>query len=237
MTNTIEYLSSGLVLILLFSTTATSLIWVLDPVYRTVSRREVQSAADSLLTHVLGYSGYPVQWGSDLTVNASTLQGLGLAKASKDDTSLNIDMDKITRLADKNAGTYICTDVVGRLTNLKSHYGFNLKFIPALNISIEPTKTMTTQQDNKVFELAYNLTVMTHEQIKVANVNLTGYILISNLINNQSGNYVEYGIIGAKKTFSNWKGEASFNFTDEMLPRINKILVLFCHLSHSSIWN
>jgi len=225
MTNTIEYLSSGLVLILIFSTTATSLVWVLDPVYRTVSRREVQSAAESLLTHVLGYSGYPVQWGSDLTVNASTLQGLGLAKASKDDTSLNVDMDKITRLADRSAGTYICTDVVGRLTNLKYHYGFNLKFIPALNISIKPTKTMTTHQDNKVFELAYNLTVMTHEQIKVANVNLTGYILLSNLINNQSGHFVEYSIIGAKKTCSNWRGEASFDFTDEMLPCINKTLV------------
>lgn len=131
MTNTIEYLAAGLVLILIFSTTAVSLIWVLDPVYRAVSRGEVQSAAENLLTQLLGYSGYPTQWGSDLTVSGSTLQGLGLAKASKDDTALNIDMDKITRLTETDVGTYIGADVIKRLTNLE--YRFDFKFTHVSN--------------------------------------------------------------------------------------------------------
>lgn len=228
-------MAAGLVLILIFSTTAVSLIWVLDPVYRAVSRGEVQSAAENLLTQLLGYSGYPSQWGSDLAVSGSTLQGLGLAKASKDDTALNIDMDKITRLTETDVGTYIGADVIKRLTNLEYHYDFNLQFIPALNITIIPTKTFTTSQ-GKVFELAYNMTVMTHERIRVSNVNLTGYILTSNLISNQSGDFVDYSLIAVKKTITDWKGEASFDYTNEMLSRINMTLVGAVLLVHGNYY-
>jgi hypothetical protein len=224
MTNIMEYLACGLVLILIFSAIAYMLVWVLDPVQEAENRQDVQSTAENLLTNLLGYSGYPPQWGSDLTINTTTLRGLGLAKASTDDTALNLDIDKITRLSDSSVGTYMGVDVVRRLANLQYQYDFNLEFIPVLNITIIPTKTFTTNK-GKILESAFKFIVTTHEQIRVANVNLTGYIMTPQLVQNQSGDFVNFTLVAVKSTVTDWKGEASLNYSIEMRGLINVNLV------------
>jgi len=224
MTNILEYLSTSLVLILILSVTATSLVWVLQPVFRDVARKELSSTAERLLTHMLCYSGDPAQWGRDLTVNASTLLGFGLAKASHDDTALNLDIDKIIRLTQSEAGTYIDTRVLRRLMNLDNRFDFNLKFIPALNITIKPTKTITNK-DGKVYETAFELAAVTHENIRVANVNITAYILLAHLEKGNGDTLVNYTLVTIQRTFTDWKGEASLNYTQFMLGLIDKDLV------------
>jgi hypothetical protein len=224
MTEILEYFSTAIVLILIVSTTAISLVWVLQPVFRDVARKELSSTAEKLLTHLLGYSGDPAQWGSDLTVNASRLHGIGLAKASHDDAALNIDIDKITRLSHADVGTYIDLKTVRRLMNLDNRFDFNLKFIPALNITIKPTKTIS-YKNGKVFETEFEIMVITHEKIRVANVNLTSYLLLAYLEKGHGETLVNYTVTAVQRTFTDWKGEASLNYTKLMNDLIDRDLV------------
>ncbi|MEM2885746.1 MAG: hypothetical protein QXF24_06615, partial [Thermoproteota archaeon] len=198
MANILEYLSTSLVLILILSATATSLVWVLQPIFRDVARKELSSTADRLLTHMLCYSGDPAQWGSDLTVNASTLHGFGLAKASRDDTAFNVDVDKIMRLTQPDAGTYIDAKTLRRLMNLDNRFDFNLVFVPALNITIEPTMKIANK-NGKVYETAFKLAAVTHEKIRVANVNITAYILLALLVKGQGETLVNYTIAAVQR--------------------------------------
>jgi hypothetical protein len=224
MVNTIEYLLAAIVLIFIFSAAAVAMVWVLDPIFTDISRRHLLSVGERLLDQFVGYSGDPAQWGSDITLSASSIRGIGLAKASRDYTALLLDTDKVTRLTQSQVGTYVDPAIVRRLSNLQNSYDFNLKFIPVLNISITPTKTITTTK-GKVLETAFNIVVKTHEEIRVANVNLSAYILTSYMVKIGGEDYVNYSLLPVTQRVTDWKGETSFDYTQSMSQLINKDLV------------
>lgn len=220
MVNSIEYIMCAVVLILIFSATAMAVVWVMNPVYNQLSRRDLYSVGDSLLDQFLGYSGDPAQWGSDITLSATSIRSIGLAKASNDYEALILDSSKLMRLTHSEVGTYVDPNIVRQLMNLQYRYDFNLRFIPALNLTITPTKNVTigNGKNNKqwVLETDFNVKVTTHEQIRVANVNLTGYLLVAYVIGKGNDQWVNYSLIPIQKSVTDWKGEASFDLQSQI---------------------
>ncbi len=105
---------------------------------------QLNTIANNLFNKIFFSPGYPVDWGSNIYINESNLLGFGLAAIAREPYSL--DIDKILRLYETTGNTtnplYIPPSTVGRVLGIYSDgywkYGFSIKIVTALNITITP---------------------------------------------------------------------------------------------------
>lgn len=111
---------------------------------------QLNTIANNLFNKIFFSPGYPVDWGSNIYVNESNLRGFGLAAVSREPYTL--DIDKLLRLYEASGNTtnplYMPPSAVGRVLGIYSDgywkYGFSIKIVTALNITITPDDPSAT---------------------------------------------------------------------------------------------
>jgi len=142
-----EYLFTAVIIVTILLASST-MIEILSEPSRSVSEKEqLKVAAQKLMAQLLLDPGDPPDWGSNVTIDESSLKAFGLAKYSETTReAYALDPDKVYRLNDallllnNTRSLFIPPSRVINLLNLGNEYGFALEIFPALNVSIAPGK-------------------------------------------------------------------------------------------------
>ena len=194
-----EYVFSGLVVVLMVSTSISTIFPITLAHLSQTSSLQLQGNARNILDKLLLTPGDPYDWGTDLSINSSQSDGLrdfGLAGSLTFNTLYRLDPSKVERLI--NTSTidnpyYIPPERAAEIMGLEKEFGFSLSFEPVLQISSHIlNKTIVTR-------------VTTPETIPVANVNVTAVLIRLN-----SANEEEFEIATSS---TDWNGTAVLDFS------------------------
>jgi len=212
-----EYVFTTLIFILIFTASIASLLNIIETPMRHIKQQQLYSTAETVLDALLGTPGDPKDWGSNVTLRAEDLRILGLSKGLKTDIIYDLDPDKLARLGVMGTGASINESTLSSLLNLGGSesltaYGFSLTLTPVLNISVTPTGWVG--EGPNLLASSFLVTVTTHEEIPVGNVNLTAYITTAYEVVSTKTLY--YVTNETKHGVTFWNGTYEFDYTQFM---------------------
>lgn len=118
-------------------------------------KEQVKVAAEKIITQIIMGAGQPSNWGSNLTISPSDLQGFGLAKYGETTREAYVlDPNKVIRIDQQNVPShlYIPNSTAATLLNLNvtdpemsltGNYGFTLTINPILRINVSNQSSNT----------------------------------------------------------------------------------------------
>lgn len=184
--------------------------------FTTTEQHQLEVIAEGTMDKFLLSTGDPLDWGKDITINASTLSAFGLRKNGGD--VYELDIDKALRIANVGPAqlpttVQIDSDTVSRLLGLREprRYDYSLRIIPALNVSVRILANYSLKGTESVPSILA-VTVLNPDGRPASNTNVTGLYLLMNA--RQKGNdetvYMNYTYF---TQVSNWEGKCNLNFT------------------------
>lgn len=132
-----EYLFAAVIIMSMLLASSTMITTISEPTQNVSDKEQLKVAAQKLITQILLDSGYPSDWGSNITIKAPDLEIFGLAKHGETTReAYTLDPNKILRLGLNNTSQFfIHPSYVLNLLNLGNDYGLALEFYPPLNVT------------------------------------------------------------------------------------------------------
>ncbi|HJW65815.1 MAG TPA: hypothetical protein VJ507_03430 [Candidatus Bathyarchaeia archaeon] len=135
-----EYLFAAILIVAMLIGSTIMVSTIAKPTQNVSDNEQLKVAAQKVATQVLLDTGYPFDWGSDITLTPSDLMTFGLAKHGETTReAYTLDSNKIKRLKlDFSSPYYVSPSTVLNLLNLGTDYGFSLEIYAPLNVSLYP---------------------------------------------------------------------------------------------------
>jgi len=203
-----DYIITSIIFLLIFTFAMASILNIVEMPMRHLSQQQLSSTAETVFGNLLGYTGDPEDWGSNIDLQPQELKVIGLSKNLKTDVIFTLDMDKLSRLLPRDTGASIGEDMLYGMLNLGDEYRFTLRLTPVLNISAIPTDYVGP------YASKFLVRVTTHEMTPVGNVVLTVYILTAYY--DKSEKLLYFVTNETKSDVTRWNGSASFDYTSFM---------------------
>ncbi|MGQ9514317.1 MAG: hypothetical protein ACUVTL_04625 [Thermoproteota archaeon] len=223
-----DYIATATIFVLIFTFSMASLLNIVETPVRHLSEQQLFARAETVLGNLLGYTGDPANWGSNITLRPQDLRAVGLSRNLKSDIIYDLDMDKLARLLPIDTGASIDEETLYNLLNLGKDYRFSLHLTPVLNILVTPTRWVDKNGNvllnpiNDSFACYFQVKVTTHELTPVGNVNLTVYILTAYLDPPSQNGVLWYVTNETMYDVTRWNGSANFNYTSFMKDLMTK---------------
>lgn len=182
-----------------------------------VKEEQLNTIANTIFDKIFFSPGLPSDWGSNILINESNLMGFGLAATAREPYAL--DVDKIMRLYETTGNTtnplYISPTTVGGLLGIYSDgywkYGFSIKIVTALNISIRPTDPTATPPDQ------FYITVRDYEGRPASSAYVRGVLFA--VYTTGGGNNVSFGVLRTQAiNYTDISGSTILNFDVSDIP-------------------
>ncbi len=184
--------------------------------FTTTEQHQLEEIARALLDKMLFGTGYPENWGSNLSASGSSLTAFGLHKAKGD--SYQLDINKVLKISSQGAYQLPSTiqippEVVAQLLGMRGprRYEFSVSITPALNISYQILGNFSLDASTSVPALIA-ATVLNPDGRPAANANVTGLYLLMNVRKKGQDEIVYLNYTYYSKV-TNWEGKTTLNFT------------------------
>jgi len=211
----IEYVFTGLIIVLLIQATIQVSNVVVEPPSQIIWEQQLLSIAEYLEKQILLSPGDPPDWGVNYTLTVKDLRSFGLAEKSSKPYSL--DADKIFRIVDNETPLHIPSSEVIRILNIERRVGIRITLTPALNITITPLSSVSIGGID--FAYRFRIHVSTHENIHSANAKVIGFYLLAY---KNTTTLVDYYVHSTQEVYTDWRGEAELNYASQINPLSDK---------------
>jgi len=185
-------------------------VWALPSVgylgFLSVDQQQLRNVALAALNTILLDSGYPVNWGSEVDFDPSSVVRFGLASSNNSDLYI-LDMSKVTHLVEKdewggpNPLGYLSPDTVSQLLRLQA-YGFNLKILAPFNATVRdlaPPSNPSNPTDPELKTINYEVKVKFNNGKPIPNAVVSALIFYSLKVGG-SGQNEEYSLMNIRET-------------------------------------
>ncbi len=226
----LDYLMAGILIISLIFFSLNLIIPTVHVSLQHIHEQQLQPFTERVFDKILLSTGLPGNWGSDFTVDENSLEGFGLSSNLELGNLTEfylLDADKVQRIVNEVDNLYyIPTSTISSLLGLtfqddsgNEHlkYGFRLRIVPALNITIT---VLGTYQIKGVEKPCYfNVTVKNYEGKPAPNADVTGIYLVGFAKKQGQDESADY-FSGVLTNKTDWRGMCTLNF-HEIIDEIN----------------
>ena len=217
MNESIEYLVAAILVVLLVSLTVSTLIPMALQRTSYLSESHLQTEAEKIANQLLLSPGDPADWG--VTANSSSdIKAIGLALDGGEPYEL--DINKLIRLCESSINEItekeqIDLENVSKLLGIYGKYGLSIRLTPVLNVSVQ-------QISNDIYEV----TVTTHEDLPVANANITA-IRVTTYVNHTRGKTIVTYIEDDAEATTDYNGKATLTFSQLQEEEIGSLIIIY----------
>ncbi|MEM2305940.1 MAG: hypothetical protein QXK51_11420 [Candidatus Methanomethylicia archaeon] len=216
---TLDYLVAGLVIIIILAFSANSIFSLTSVNLKHVEEEQLNPLTERLLDKILLTPGEPTYWGNIYDYeDEADITGFGLAYIKNNViNSYVIDPDKMSRMIHPvfQISPERITNLLG-LTWDGGHpkYGFRLRIVPALNITIIPDESSYVKIGNDKLYTNFTITVRSYDGYPAANSKIKAMYLAAKYKEGGGGqeDCVDYSLIRSSTT-ADWKGEGNIKFS------------------------
>ncbi|MEM1547382.1 MAG: hypothetical protein QXP91_13110 [Candidatus Methanomethylicia archaeon] len=244
---TLDYLVAGLVIIIILTFSANSIFSLTSTTLQHVEEEQLNPLAERLLDKILLTPGEPLDWGN-LTITYDnkgnrfiisereiTDFGLGYVEMQNNLGSVIdpyvLDPDKVARMANKDfqpSSSRILQILGLTWDGIHPKYGFRLRIVPALNITITPTGTILRNGYNVPSK--FDISVKSYDGYPAVNARVKAIYLVVQMEqardsnqnqmeqardSNQNQTEVLLNISKPIEVLTDWKGECNnIDFTN-----------------------
>jgi len=214
----IDAILSGLVLILMITSTLSFVFTAAYGPLEAVQEHELENVANTILDRILLTPGSPSDWGSNIAVTQGAMTSFGLAKEGST-TLMDLDPSKVMRLADPALfpiprSLHIDPIRAATLLGLRSdiRYGFLVTITPALNISATQVSNVSLYKGGDMIPSVLSVGVLSYDLIPAANAEVRALIVLSVLYPEKDQDLSEVYATTISAT-TDWQGRCVVNAT------------------------
>jgi hypothetical protein len=190
--------------------------------FTTTKEHQLEDIAQGIMDKLLLTTGYPADWGNDITVPGSALTAFGLRKEGGEPYEL--DVNKILRICNSSTFTvpstlYVDPADTARLLGLDGSvkYSFSIQISPALNITVESVSYYILKgnsgKNNSQVPSVIKLAVKNSEGRPASNANVSVIYLLMNVRTKAGEDDIAYMNYSCFTKVTDWSGQCTMNFT------------------------
>lgn len=202
-------IASVLLLTVMVSTVSATSIFASN-YFTKIRTEQLDSEAEKVFDKMLLTQGFPTDWGSNIAIDSSGITDFGLTRENAR-RLYDLSIDKVSRLTNVSGSNSFYTppsrvaELIGLYKDQHPEYGFRLRIMQALNISIAPNGLSHDQ-----IPYGFNITVSNYLGQSVPNAAITAFCI---LINIDQQDHVEVAWGKASNT-TDILGKCSLSFQD-----------------------
>lgn len=215
---TLEYLAIG-VLIAVLIIAANQMIGTSTGALEPVREEQLYTVAERVMDKILLTPGYPPDWGTNIAVNASNLQDLGLALYGTRSPYV-VDPDKVMRLANLSTlpnPLLLNSTRFAELLEL-TEYGFRFAMKPMIKVEISPTGVCYPVKAGICYPAEFDIRVYNYYGVGLPNARVTGIYAIVKVDPNPNSVevFLEKSALLAVTELTDALGNCRLNFYSEL---------------------
>jgi hypothetical protein len=188
--------------------------------FTTTKEHQLEDTAQAIMDKLLLTTGYPANWGNNITVPGSALTAFGLRKEGGEPYEL--DVNKILRISNSSTYSvpstlYIDPATAAQLLGLNGSvkYSFSIQISPALNITAQTLSyyTLKGNKNSSQVPSVIKLAVKNSESRVASNANVSVVFLLMNVRTQGNKEDVAYMNYTCLTKVTDWSGQCTMNFT------------------------
>jgi hypothetical protein len=211
---TFEYILATIVIFIMLGASIFTVTSLTTSQLALVTEQQITPTAQQLVDKILLTPGSPVDWGYNITVNASTIRDFGLSLAAPSAPLYEVDPFKLMKLINDSSSVvnslYVDPTTAGTMLGLYANghpvYGYRLYIVPALNISVAYTNV--TLAGSQTFPDDFVINVQTSDGVPAASAAV--HLNVFEFVTTNGDNYTSSLTSGLLTT--DYKGDAEYTF-------------------------
>jgi hypothetical protein len=190
--------------------------------FTTTEEHQLEDIAGGVMDKLLLTTGYPANWGNDITVPGSALTAFGLRKEGGEPYEL--DVNKILRICNSStfavpSALYVDPADTAQLLGLNGSvkYSFSIQISPALDITVESVSYYILKgnsgKNNYQVPSVIKLAVKNSEGRPASNADVSVIYLLMNVRTKAGQEDIAYMNYTCFTKVTDWSGQCTMNFT------------------------